>query len=62
MATRIISPHWNADGSREKFLTGFSHRLSAVIINETAAKLLGFKKPLNETLYRPGDYASDGKS
>jgi putative ABC transport system permease protein len=33
---------------------------SAVIINETAASLLGFKNPLNETLYRPNDYASDG--
>ena len=33
---------------------------SAVIINETAAKLLGFKNPLNETLYRPSGYASDG--
>jgi putative ABC transport system permease protein len=33
---------------------------SAVIINETAAKLLGFKNPLNETLYRPNGYASSG--
>ncbi len=33
---------------------------SAVIINETAAKLLGFKNPLNETLYRPSGYASNG--
>ena len=34
---------------------------SAVIINETAAKLLGFKNPLNETLYRPSGYESNGK-
>jgi putative ABC transport system permease protein len=33
---------------------------SAVIINETAAKLLGFKNPLKETLYRPNGYSSDG--
>ncbi|HVX48701.1 MAG TPA: ABC transporter permease [Chitinophagaceae bacterium] len=32
---------------------------SAVIINETAAKLLGFKDPLNEKLYRPGGYAAN---
>jgi putative ABC transport system permease protein len=32
-----------------------------VIINETAAKLLGFKNPLNETLYRPSGYESNGK-
>ncbi|MGC4035906.1 MAG: ABC transporter permease [Chitinophagaceae bacterium] len=33
---------------------------SAVIINETAAKLLGFKNPLTETLYRPSGYAANG--
>jgi putative ABC transport system permease protein len=34
---------------------------SAVIVNETAAKLLGFKNPLNEILYRPvGGGASTG--
>jgi putative ABC transport system permease protein len=31
-----------------------------VIINETAAKLIGFKNPLNQTLYRPSGYASNG--
>jgi len=31
-----------------------------VIINETAAKLLGFKNPLNETLYRPTGYSGSG--
>ena len=31
-----------------------------MIVNETAAKLLGFKNPLNETLYRPSGYASNG--
>ena len=33
---------------------------SAIILNETAAKLLGFKNPLHETLYRPDGYASNG--
>ncbi len=33
---------------------------SAVIINETAAKSLGFKNPLTETLYRPSGYAANG--
>jgi len=42
------------------FSTDFPTDSSAVIINETAAKLLGFKNPLNETLYRPVGYASDG--
>jgi putative ABC transport system permease protein len=31
-----------------------------VIINETAEKFLGFKNPLNETLYRPSGYVSNG--
>ena len=42
------------------FSTDFPTDSSAVIINETAAKLLGFKNPLNETLYRPNGYANDG--
>ncbi|MBS1597880.1 MAG: ABC transporter permease [Bacteroidetes bacterium] len=33
---------------------------SAIIINETAAKLLGFKDPLREFLYRPADYSNNG--
>jgi putative ABC transport system permease protein len=33
---------------------------SAVIINETAVKLLGFKDPLTATLYRPADYSNTG--
>jgi len=32
----------------------------AVMINETAARLLGFKDPLNEKLYRPADYNASG--
>lgn len=42
------------------FSSDFPTDSSAVIINETAAKLLGFKDPLNQTLYRPGDYLPDG--
>ena len=42
------------------FSTDFLTDSSAVIINETAAKFLGFKNPLNETLYRPSGYASNG--
>jgi putative ABC transport system permease protein len=42
------------------FSTDFLTDSSAVIINETAARLLGFKNPLNETLYRPSGYASNG--
>ena len=42
------------------FSTDFLTDSSAVIVNETAAKLLGFKNPLNETLYRPSGYASNG--
>jgi len=42
------------------FSLDFPTDSSAVIVNETAAKLLGFKNPLGETLYRPGGYASDG--
>jgi putative ABC transport system permease protein len=42
------------------FSKDFPTDSSAVIINETAAKLLGFKNPLSETLYRPSGYASNG--
>jgi putative ABC transport system permease protein len=42
------------------FSTNFLTDSNAVIVNETAAKLLGFKNPLNETLYRPSGYASNG--
>jgi len=42
------------------FSTDFLTDSSAVIVNETAAKLLGFKNPLTETLYRPAGYASSG--
>jgi putative ABC transport system permease protein len=42
------------------FSRDFPTDSSAVIINETASKLLGFKNPLNETLYRPDGYSSDG--
>lgn len=42
------------------FSLDFPSDSSAVIINETAAKLLGFKNPLNETLYRPSGYAGNG--
>jgi putative ABC transport system permease protein len=42
------------------FSTDFLTDSSAVIINETASKLLGFKNPLNETLYRPSGYAGNG--
>ncbi len=34
---------------------------SAIIVNETAAKLLGFKNPLTAMLYRPSGYGADGK-
>jgi putative ABC transport system permease protein len=43
------------------FSLDFPTDSSAIIINETAAKLLGFKDPLTEKLYRPANYASDGK-
>jgi putative ABC transport system permease protein len=42
------------------FSLDFPTDSTAVIINETAAKLLGFKNPLTETLYRPEGYSSDG--
>jgi putative ABC transport system permease protein len=43
------------------FSTEFLTDSSAVIINETAAKILGFKNPVNEILYRPSGYESNGK-
>jgi putative ABC transport system permease protein len=42
------------------FSTDFLTDSSAVIINETASRLLGFKNPLRETLYRPSGYTSNG--
>ena len=42
------------------FSTDFLTDSSAIIINETAAKLLGFKDPLNKNLYRPNGYAAGG--
>jgi putative ABC transport system permease protein len=48
-----------ADG--RNFSRDFLTDSSAAIINETAAKLLGFKNPLNEILYRPSGFASNGK-
>jgi putative ABC transport system permease protein len=42
------------------FSLDFPTDSSAVIINETAAKLLGFKNPLNEIVYRPTGYVPDG--
>src|SRR5450631_411681 len=42
------------------FSTDFLTDSSAVIINETAAKNLGFKNPLTETLYRPSGYTANG--
>jgi putative ABC transport system permease protein len=42
------------------FSKDFISDSTAVIINETAAQLLGFKNPLNEKLYRPSGYAANG--
>jgi len=42
------------------FSPDFPTDSTAVIINETAAKLLGFKNPLTQKLYRPNGYASNG--
>src|SRR5579871_5169507 len=42
------------------FSLDFPSDSTAVIINETAAKLLGFKDPMRETLYRPNGYAANG--
>jgi putative ABC transport system permease protein len=42
------------------FSTDFLTDSSAVIINEAAAKNLGFKNPLTETLYRPSGHTADG--
>ena len=43
------------------FSKDFISDSTALIVNETAAKLLGFKNPLNQTLYRPAGYAADGR-
>src|SRR6185295_4035577 len=43
-----------------KFSVDFPTDSSAVIVNETAVKLLGFKNPLSETLYRPDGYVANG--
>jgi putative ABC transport system permease protein len=43
------------------FSLDFPSDSSAVIINETAAKLLGFKDPLGAILYRPTGNVKDGK-
>ena len=43
------------------FSKDFISDSTAVIVNETAAMLLGFKNPLNQTLYRPSGYASSGE-
>ncbi len=42
------------------FSPDFPSDSSGVIINETAAKLFGFKNPLTEKLFRPSGYAKDG--
>ncbi|MES1224669.1 MAG: FtsX-like permease family protein, partial [Bacteroidota bacterium] len=42
------------------FSLDFPSDSTAIIINETAAKLLAFKNPLNEKLYRPTGSAPDG--
>jgi putative ABC transport system permease protein len=46
--------------SGRNFSPDFPTDSTAVIINETAAKLLGFKNPMNEILYRPSGYAANG--
>lgn len=47
--------------SGRNFSIDFPSDSSAIIINETAAKFLGFKDPLNKILYRPTDNVKDGK-
>lgn len=42
------------------FSLDFISDSTAIIINETAASLLGFKDPLNQKMYRPGGYAANG--
>jgi putative ABC transport system permease protein len=42
------------------FSLDFPTDSSAVIVNETGAKLLGFNNPLNQTLYRPEGLSPDG--
>ena len=46
--------------SGRNFSPDFPTDSSAVIVNETAVKLLGFKNPLNQKLYRPNGYVSNG--
>jgi putative ABC transport system permease protein len=46
--------------SGRNFSLDFPTDSSALIVNETAAKLLGFKEPLNQKLYRPSGNASNG--
>jgi len=46
--------------SGRNFSKDFPSDSSALIVNETAAKLLGFKNPLNQTLYRPSGNISSG--
>ncbi|HVS93428.1 MAG TPA: ABC transporter permease [Mucilaginibacter sp.] len=43
------------------FSSDFPSDSSALIINETAVKLLGLKDPLNQTLYRPSGNISNGR-
>ena len=45
--------------SGRNFSLDFPTDSSAVIINETAAKLLGFKDPLNEIIYCPTGYSAN---
>lgn len=62
----IISQLWQVDNDYIKTLNmrivagrNFSNKLptdsDAVLINETAAKVLGYNNPINKTLYRPAD-------
>ena len=46
--------------SGRNFSLDFPSDSSALIINEIAAKLLGFKDPLNQKLYRPSGNVSNG--
>ncbi|MBS1527506.1 MAG: ABC transporter permease [Bacteroidetes bacterium] len=47
--------------SGRNFSLDFPSDSSGVIINETAAKLLAFKDPLNQTLYRPSGNVTNGR-
>jgi len=46
--------------SGRNFSLDFPSDSSAVIVNETAAELLGFKNPLNQKLYRPTGNVGNG--